>query len=170
MTYVNKSDESKILSVMDKFIVGEAKHQAPIYPNFDLLLRVYGSAKGPFYIVQEQTTDVQEELNLLIKTFLEVIHSQKLLLDYNGYYISYLLDQFSEEEFSEISEKFCYTPRYIQPEILSKKFRILFESTGLSFSAHDLTNLFKCSEEAVQSAMDILSSKGFITPTKNDSL
>jgi hypothetical protein len=86
-------------------------------------------------------------------TLVMVIKKQKNLIDYNSYYISYLLNQISEDEFYRIAEDFAYSTQPCDESDIEKKTLLLLGTTGVSFSGSDLSYFWGCSEEEIESVL-----------------
>jgi hypothetical protein len=95
-------------------------------------------------------------------TLVEVIKKQKSLADYNSYYISYLLNQMSEDEFFRIAEDFAYSVQPCDEPDIEKKTLLLLGSTGVPFSTSDLSYFWGCSEEKIENVLKKLKSNGHV--------
>ena len=93
----------------------------------------------------------------------EVISSLRKNLDFNGYYIAYILNQLSEEEFQRISEEFSVVLRSEETEDLKERIKILFGISRERFTATDLSNVFKIEERVAENILSSLREDGFIT-------
>lgn len=89
---------------------------------------------------------LEEKIKPIAKVADEVITSLRQTLDYNGYYIAYLLEQLSEEEFEKISEQFARDLASGMTEELLDKVRILFYLSSQSYTPSDLSDIFKIDE------------------------
>ncbi len=90
---------------------------------------------------------LSERFNRIITVSDEVISSLKTNLDYNGYYIAYLLDQLSEEEFNMIAETYAITLETEESEETIEKIKILFKISRENFSPSDISTIFRIDEE-----------------------
>jgi len=87
-------------------------------------------------------------------TFIEVVKSQKRLLNYNGFYNAFLMGQLSEEEFIEISKKFAYKPKPVKNiNKLANKVRLLLDIAKIDFSTAELSDIFQCTTQDVMKAI-----------------
>lgn len=129
---------------------------------FDYLARISGAsieeldltALHPTEAVVGSFHDFLQGIVEKESTLVEVIKKQKNLIDYNSYYISYLSNQITEDEFYKIAEGFAYsTQRACDEADIEKKTMFLLGTTGLSFSVSDLSYLWECSEEIIETVL-----------------
>lgn len=93
----------------------------------------------------------------IINVLSEVIKSLKKTQDYNSLYVSYLLDQLSEEEFMNEAESFSYEPALELDKNLIEKIEILYSFVKESFTTSDIANIFKVDIEVAEKALDEIS-------------
>ena len=98
------------------------------------------------HAVFKKIESYHEEIKKIIDVSREVITSLKKNLDYNGYYTSYLLEQISDDEFSEISEKYAIELSNEYSKEAYDKIRTLFQISDQSFTPSELSNIFKIEE------------------------
>ena len=128
---------------------------------FDYVARFSGASIENFDLIAIRPTetfvssykDLLKGIGERESTFVEVIKKQKNLIDYNSYYISYLLNQISEDEFYKIAEDFAYSTQPCDESDIEKKTLLLLGMTGVSFSSSDLSYLWGCSEEIIESVL-----------------
>jgi hypothetical protein len=147
----------------DSPIVPKESYIKQIMPNrFDYLARFSGDSIGNLDLIAIRPTetfvssfkDFLKGIGERESTLVEVIKKQKNLIDYNSYYISYLLNQISEDEFYKIAEDFAYSTQAWDESDIEKKTLLLLEKTGDSFSSSsDLSYLWGCSEEIIESVL-----------------
>lgn len=119
------------------------------------LFKKDGSAGTRWVDAKDFASDIIEVGNRLefnIKTLAEVVERQSAILDYNGLYIAYLLDQMTEEQFEEESEKYLLESCNEKPEVIARKIEVLREHTKLDLTRSDLADLFCCDESEIDSA------------------
>lgn len=98
----------------------------------------------------------------------EVISSLKKNLDYNGYYIAFLLDQLSEDEFQNISEDHSISlQKNVKDDEIREKVSILFGISKENFTPSDLSNIFKIEESVAENIVNKLKEQGVIEKTGN---
>lgn len=140
----------------------------PVSPRFDYLVRVSGQEISGSYNVNVAFTNTSSFFTTVTKgweayysrdivSLVSVIHWQHSILDYNAHYNAYLLNQISEEEFESSSEAIAYEPQDIDPAELANKIRTIVSLTGIDYTPSDFAGLFRCSEESVQKALQVLS-------------
>ena len=126
---------------------------------FDYLVRLRFSgvplknidvAVHPTEVVMRSFRDLLEEMREGNSILVEVIKKQKTLTDYNGFYNAFLLNQISEEDFKKIAEKFVFSPTTCDESEVKKKTLVLLHTTGISFSAADLSYFWECPEEQIE--------------------
>lgn len=146
----------------DSPIVPKESYIKQIMPNrFDYLARFSGDSIGNLDLIAIRPTetfvssfkDFLKGIGERESTLVEVIKKQKNLIDYNSYYVSYLLNQISEDEFYKIAEDFAYSTQAWDESDIEKKTLLLLEKTGDSFSSSDLSYLWGCSEEIIESVL-----------------
>lgn len=129
---------------------------------FDYLVRLRFSevpseniniAIHPTEVVMSSFRDFLEKIEETNSILVEVIKKQKNLMDYNGFYNSFLLDQISEDEFKKIAEDFAFSPTSCDESEVEKKTLVLLHTTGISFSATDLSYFWSCPEEQMEAVL-----------------
>lgn len=104
---------------------------------------------------------IEKRAEKTINVLSEAIRSLRVIQDYNGLYTAYLLDQLSEEEFIEESEKYAFEPKTELTEEIVDKIDILLRCTGEKFSPSDLSDIFKIDVSITEKALE----KNFIAHT-----
>jgi len=134
--------------------------------RFDYMVRLTGNISGLADIKFIETGTFRDTMKAFLTeieseraTLIEVIRSQKAMLDYEGHYIAYVLEQISDEEFKKIAEEYALEPVDISLEELCSKIEHLVFSTGLSYSSRDLASIFKSPEDKVVLALERLQSE-----------
>jgi len=154
-------DDSPIVP-KESYIKYPSNYSACRYPKpLDYLARFSGAfvenldliAIHPTEAVISSFQDFLKRIGERESTLVEVIKKQKNLIDYNSYYISYLLNQISEDEFYKIAEDFAYSTQPCDESDIEKKTLLLLEKTGDSFSSSDLSYLWGCREEIIESVL-----------------
>lgn len=118
-------------------------------------------------LIATMTTDyfkdtVNSRFRKIIGLANEVISSLRRENEYNGFYIAYILNQISQEEFDEISEKYSITLEEDISEGLKEKIRILFLISKEIYSPLDLSNIFKIDESVVEEIINELKAENLI--------
>ena len=87
-------------------------------PKVDFLIRVSGSTEEDMKVCVTGTEifkshfcNIFESFKAVKDTLVEVILSQRRLLEYNGFYNAFLMGQMEELEFEKIAKKFTYKPK-----------------------------------------------------------
>jgi len=136
-------------------------NDSPLMP-FDYLVRLRFSGVPlenididihPTEVVMRSFKDFLEEIKKRNSTLVEVIKKQKNLIDYDGYYNSFLLNQITEDEFKKIAEDFAFSPTSCDESEIEKKTLVLLYTTGISFSVTDLSYFWGCPEEQIETVL-----------------
>lgn len=114
-------------------------------------------------IAISKTEDVCNIFTFQINTLIEVIQSQKRLIEYNSYYNAFLLGQLSEEEFEKISDKFTYKPKKILAQQLKAKIHCLKNLTQINFTPCELAEIFQCASSSVTNILTSQKSNNVIS-------
>jgi hypothetical protein len=128
---------------------------AKISTDTDALKNLEEVLRHPFYLILQLIQHWETDINTLV----EVITSQKRLLDYQAVYNAFLLEQISEEEFIKAAETFSYLPKRLNIDELTKKLSCLMQRTHLDFSVTELSDLFECERETVEQSLANLRSQ-----------
>ena len=97
--------------------------------------------------------NARTKFNRIFDVLVSAIKSLKLTQDYNGIYIAYLTSQLSEEEFTQETQRYSYTPiMKLHPEIL-ENIKILFNKTKLEFTPSDIADIFQLDYEKASEAI-----------------
>ncbi|HEU6436559.1 MAG TPA: hypothetical protein VE028_03845 [Nitratidesulfovibrio sp.] len=94
-----------------------------------------------------------EEWDETYTTFIEIIISQKKLLHYNSDYISYLLNQTTEEEFENSMEEFAKEKQRHDPTTLKRRIDIVRKHFGDIFDTSDIADIFNCDNQSINDAL-----------------
>ncbi len=154
----------------DPLIPREPHNDSPLVqkePNikrltpFDYLVRLrFSGVSSDIDIAIHPTEAVVSEFRSFLNeikgresVLVEVIKKQKDLIDYNGHYNSFLLNQINEDEFNRISENFSFSPVSCDESEVGKKTLILLYATGIPFSAADLAYFWGCPEEQIEAVL-----------------
>lgn len=128
--------------------------------GFDVLARVSGGAnsetevklmhtKSLFYHWERYISEAEESINLLRG----VVNWQHKVIDYNASYAALLLEQINEEEFEKIAEEYACASAVIPDFDLAKNIKRVHDLTGIDYSSMDYSNMFGCSQDAVEAAI-----------------
>lgn len=97
--------------------------------------------------------------NTLVGPFISplvvAIRAQKRQLEYNSFYISYLLQQITEEQLEEYASKLAISAKPINEEIISQHIIVLENLTGLSFTDTELADIFECDDKTIGDALKL---------------
>ena len=95
------------------------------------------------------TSSLSTYLRNYIDILVEIIKSQSKQLEFNGYYISYLLGQIKEKEFEEIAKRFVVKKKEIPLKHLQQKVSVLKELMGDDITPKEMAQYFQCKEESI---------------------
>jgi len=95
-----------------------------------------------------------------------VIKSQKRTLEYNGYYISFLLGTITKEQFEEVNKKYVLELKETEPPYLMEYIRTLCSLTQESYTMLELSTLFRVVPEVVEESTNRMKSWGIISTTE----
>ena len=137
--------------------------EAVTQQKVDLLIRVSGSTDDDMEFCVTGTekfkshfSNIFESFKIVKDTLIEVILSQRRLLEYNGFYNAFLMGQMEELEFEKIAKKFTYKPKPINMNILSLKVNILFNLTKIDYSTSELADIFQCNSNDMAGAIRLI--------------
>lgn len=132
-------------------------------PRVDFLIRVSGSTDEDMAVCVTGTNkfkshfgNIFESFKVIKDTLVEVILSQRRLLEYNGFYNAFLMGQLNELEFEKIAKKFTYKPKTIDVKILSSKVNILANLTKIDYSTSELADIFQCNSNDIVTAIRLI--------------
>jgi hypothetical protein len=91
-----------------------------------------------------------------LSILLDIIKEQGRQLEFDGYYISYLLGNITEEEFQEIARDFVTETRETPFDVLKDKVRVLNALRGQDLSIREMAQYLHCSEDDVVRALRLL--------------
>jgi hypothetical protein len=142
----------------------------PTPPNVDVMFRVTGNETagvmnydvavvrtGTFFEALSRAWRQTHEQQ--VSALLDVVHWQHGMLDYNAHYNAYLLEQMSQEEFEAASRDIAYEPIQIAAVELVPKIKTVMSLTDIDYTPSDFASLFRCREETVQHALDIIAAE-----------
>jgi hypothetical protein len=126
--------------------------------KYDFLLRASGSTLDNLEILSVQPTSaVAFTFKNFLTILLEIIESQGKQLEFDGYYISYLLGHINEEEFEAISEKYILEkPNEVKPEQLKDKIDVLQSLRGHDLTTREMAQYLHCDEADILKALLLL--------------
>jgi hypothetical protein len=127
-------------------------------PKYDFLFRASGSSLDNLKIdwVQPTSTAAFYFRNFLL-ILLEIIESQGKQLEFDGYYISYLLGHIDEKEFEAIAENYISEKtKEVSPEQLKDKIQILQSLRGNDFTTREMAQFLHCDEADILKALLLL--------------
>lgn len=135
----------------------EVKLVAPTWPTRDYLIRASGTSLETLQLhgVIPTATFVSTFKDFL-STLLDIIREQGKQLEFDGYYISYLLGNLTEEEFQEIAQGFVTETRETPFEVLKDKVRVLNALRGQDLSVREMAQYLHCSEDDIVRALQLL--------------
>ena len=142
-------------------------------PKVDFLVRVSGSTEEDMEfcvtgteIFKSHFCNIFESFKAVKDTLVEVILSQRRLLEYNGFYNAFLMGQTEESEFEKIAKKFTYKPKTINAKILSLKINILYNLTKIDYSTSELADIFQCDNSDVDAVIRLTIGKNYVRETQ----
>lgn len=91
-----------------------------------------------------------------LSTLLEIIKGQGKQLEYEGYYISYLLGNLTEEEFEAVSSTYVTENQDIPLEQLKDKVRVLTALRGHDITIQEMAQYLRCDEAIIERAIQLL--------------
>lgn len=91
-----------------------------------------------------------------LTVLLEIIEGQGKQLEFDGYYISYLLGHITERQFKGISKKFVVEKKVTDPEQIKTKVQMLTALRGHDITVKEMAQYLHCDEAAVTKALALL--------------
>ncbi len=142
----------------DSTIVTKPPNSFPQPQKYDFIFRASGSSWEDFKVTWVQPTSaVAFSFQNFLSVLLEIIESQVKQLEFDGYYISYLLGHIDEKEFEGISEKYVSKKAGdINPEQLKNKIEVLLSLRGHDITPREIAQYLHCSEDDVTKAILLL--------------
>ena len=129
----------------------------PVTPYHDYIFHASGQSLGTLQIHSViPTATFTYTFNNFLSVLLDIIRGQGKQLEFDGYYISYLLGNLTEEEFDVIARTFVSETREIPVEELKDKVRVLHALRGHDTSIREMAQYLHCSEDAVVRALQLL--------------
>lgn len=134
------------------------QHIQSQYDDILEITRTVGDVKlkltGPTSLVAG--TLISPWRNFLTTLLLEIIEGQGKQLDFDGYYISYLLGHITESQFKRISKKFVVEKKLANPELIKTKIQVLKALRVHEITAKEMAQYLHCDEAAVTRALALL--------------
>lgn len=96
------------------------------------------------------------EFRNFLSVLLDIIKEQGRQLEFDGYYISYLLGNLTQEEFEETAKTFVMEPKATTPEAIKDRVQILHALRGHDISVREMAQYLHCDEEIVVRALQLL--------------
>jgi hypothetical protein len=129
----------------------------PPEPKYDLILRASGSSLEALEIryIQPTSAFAFSFMNFL-SVLLEIIESQSKQLEFDGYYVSYLLGHIDEKEFGAIAESYVSEKKEIRPEQLKDKVQVLQTLRGHDLTTREMAQYLHCDEADIIKALQLL--------------
>jgi hypothetical protein len=125
--------------------------------EFDYLFRAKGTSINDLKITfVTQTTTAEYRFRTYLEILIDVIRSQQKQLEFNSYYIAYLLGQIDDDEFEKISKKFVQKKKKIPMDQLKEKVLVVTKLTGHDVTPMDIAQYLFCDEEDVIKAFKLL--------------
>jgi hypothetical protein len=134
----------------------EVKLAAPILPKYDYLLHASGMSLETLQLHVIPTATFVSTFKDFLSTLLDIIREQGKQLEFDGYYISYLLGNITEEEFQEIAKGFVTETRETPFNVLKDKVRVLNALRGQDLSIREMAQYLYCSEDDIVRALQLL--------------
>ena len=127
--------------------------------KYDVFIRAYGSSIEDMQIIYfESTSSVEYQFKSYLKILFEIIKSQRKQLEFNSYYIAFLLGQISQEELEKISRKFVIKRKKVPTELLKNKVEMLQALTNHDLTPKEMAQYFFCEEKDIIRALKLLHS------------
>ena len=125
--------------------------------DVDLVFRAAGSSMETLQIQwQMPTATFTATFHDFLATLLEIIRGQGRQLEYEGYYISYLLGNLTEEEFETVSSTYVTETQDTPFEQLKDKVRVLTALKGHDITVQEMAQYLRCDEESIERALQLL--------------
>jgi len=126
--------------------------------KYDYIIRASGSSIENLQISWiGLTSSAYSYFKNFLSILLEIIKSQNKQLEFDGYYISYLLGNITEEEFESIAKKFAPEKKKIPLEHLRDKISILKGLRGHDITPKEMAQYLQCEESDIVKVLKLLS-------------
>ena len=126
--------------------------------KFDYLFRAKGTSINDLKITSiTPTASAEYRFRTYLEILMDIIKSQQRQLEFNSYYISYLLGQIDEDEFEKISRKFIQKKKKIPLDQLKDKILVVSSLTSHDVTPKDIAQYLFCEEKDVVEAFKLLS-------------
>ena len=96
------------------------------------------------------------EFKNFLSILLDIIKEQGRQLEFDGYYISYLLGSLTKEEFEEVAKTFVTEPKAATPEAIMDRVQVLHALRGHDISVREMAQYLHCDEGTVVKALQLL--------------
>ena len=96
------------------------------------------------------------EFKNFLSILLDIIKEQGRQLEFDGYYISYLLGSLTQEEFEETAKTFITEPKATTPEAIMDRVQMLYTLRGHDISIREMAQYLHSDEETVVKALQLL--------------
>lgn len=96
------------------------------------------------------------EFKNFLSVLLDIIKEQGRQLEFDGYYISYLLGNLTQEEFEEVSRTYVVEAKANTAEAIKDRVEILHALRGHDISVSEMAQYLHSDEETVMKALKLL--------------
>jgi len=141
-----------------------------VHNKYDFIARFSGATLENVKCIATEPTETvasyffyfAERVKARKAVLVEVIKKQKEMINYNGFYTSFLLGQITEENFDKIDEDFACSIELCDDSEIEEKTLLLLSETGLEFSTSDLSYFWGCSDEQIDAVLNKLENEKLI--------
>ncbi|MHB8406432.1 MAG: hypothetical protein ACYDCJ_13540 [Gammaproteobacteria bacterium] len=95
----------------------------------------------------------------LIEPLVTAIQSQKRHLEYNSFYISYLLKQITEKQLEHYAKSIAFKPKQMDASIVAKYIYVLRSATNIDFTEAELSDIFECDKAIIDAAIKLMTTQ-----------
>lgn len=125
--------------------------------EIDFLFRARGTSINDMEIIAiTPTASAEYKFRTYLEILMDIIKGQSKQLEFNSYYISYLLGQTDENEFVKISKRFIQKKKKIMLDQLKNKVFVVKHLTDRDVTPKDIAQYLMCDEEDVMKAFQLL--------------
>jgi len=126
--------------------------------EFDFLFRARGTSINDLEVTFiTDTASAEVKFRTYLEILMDIIQGQHKQLEFNSYYIAYLLGQIDDAEFEKISKKFVQKKKKIPLDQLKDKVLVVSSLTSHDVTPKDMAQYLFCEEEDVIKAIKQLS-------------
>lgn len=133
--------------------------------SFDMVARITGSVMSrsaslalmPTEVLYSQWQRITDDSRLNVESLVDVVKWQHKVIDFNSSYAAYLLEQIDEDALEAAAEQLATEQVELSPEQVAPMILRISSLTQIDFSASDYANMFSCSQESVDLAIEQLS-------------